>query len=234
VISRLLILTCFTLIQPAQAHDPDSHHHHAAHDSSTFTIHQRTSRSLDVVSGHLTLSLGDITAGQVRTRIHNGHGHTLSGFPRPMRSGDHWSFFDHGHQYQLILLSLRNELVGNDSAVFRIETDPHHHQHGLTEHEKIEALIKAVVDLDGLVFLRNEDAYPPDKAARHLQRKWAWKGSQISTVDDFIKVAATRSSETGERYQIHLSNGEIVDSAQWFKTQLNTILHSEMDHTHDE
>lgn len=232
---RLLIILTLPVLTmahpvPPHSHPVDAHVHAEVHDPYTFSVFQRSSRTLHLHGGDVTLSLGDITRGQVHTRLtHHNHGN-VSGFPRRMRPGAHQTFVLHDHHYELTLLSLRNELIGNDSAVFKVWSTTHHGHSGLSENQKIEALIEAIAALDGAFFQRNDDWYPPDKAATHLQRKWAWKATQVHSAEDFIRVVATQSSETGQRYRIRLADGQQIDSAQWFHDRLHAVEHADTHH----
>ena len=93
----------------------------------------------------------------------------------------------------------------------------------LSETEKIEALIDALGNLEGASFIRNRKGHTVDEAIAHMRMKWKWKASEIKTAEDFIRVAATKSSTSGERYRIILAGGEEIASADWFRTQLQRI-----------
>ncbi|NQU44136.1 DUF5329 family protein, partial [bacterium] len=58
----------------------------------------------------------------------------------------------------------------------------------LSEEEKIEALIRALGDLPGAIFVRNGQEHTAVEAMQHLRDKWAWKKSEIHSAEDFIRV----------------------------------------------
>ena len=76
------------------------------------------------------------------------------------------------------------------------------------EQKKIDALIEYVRTLKG-VFIRNGVEYTPQEAADHLRDKLSYAGDGIKTARDFIENVASRSSVTGEVYQVKLSDGSI-------------------------
>lgn len=71
------------------------------------------------------------------------------------------------------------------------------------------------------VFIRNGRTYPPEEAAAHLQRKQDHHQAQISTAEDFIRLAGTRSLFTGEAYQVRLEDGTILESRDWLTAELD-------------
>ena len=74
----------------------------------------------------------------------------------------------------------------------------------------------------GCEFYRNGTWYDGTKAVSHLQFKYGnLVASQlISTTDDFIERAASRSSFTGEAYMIRCAGAAPVTCASWLRTQL--------------
>jgi hypothetical protein len=95
---------------------------------------------------------------------------------------------------------------------------------GLSEQETIEHLIAAVANLDGAVFIRNEEQHTPAEAADHMRRKWRSQADRIHTAEDFIDLAATGSSVSGKPYVIRFPDGAQVESAQWLRQQLAEIV----------
>jgi len=91
---------------------------------------------------------------------------------------------------------------------------------GLTENQKIEMLIESLRALDGATFIRNGREHTVDEAVEHLTKKWRWKEDDIETAGDFIDIAATKSSMSGEYYTIRLGDGRAVRSCDWFRERL--------------
>lgn len=92
-----------------------------------------------------------------------------------------------------------------------------------TETEKIEALIAALAELKDAAFIRNGEPHDVDAAVEHMRRKWAWKKREIHTAEDFIRIAATSSSVSGDAYLIRFADGRETPSAEWFRKRLSEI-----------
>ena len=93
----------------------------------------------------------------------------------------------------------------------------------LTEQQKIDALIHSVEVLPGAHFIRNGSTYDGKAAASHLQMKRHYVGDRIKTANDFITCCASKSSMSGQAYQIQYANGETVDSEVYFRAELKRI-----------
>jgi hypothetical protein len=92
-----------------------------------------------------------------------------------------------------------------------------------TEVQKIEALIQAVADLEGAVFIRNGTEHTAKAAADHLRLKWRNAGPRVKTAPDFIRNCASESSLSGKPYEIRLNDGRTVLSRDWLWTELKRI-----------
>jgi hypothetical protein len=77
-------------------------------------------------------------------------------------------------------------------------------------------LLQQVED-SGCEFNRNGTWYGGKRARAHLSLKYQYlvDHDQISTTNDFIEQAASRSSFTGISYQIRCNGGAPVDSNRW-------------------
>ena len=95
--------------------------------------------------------------------------------------------------------------------------------HGMTEPDKIDALILTVERLPGAVFIRNGSEYNGMRAADHLRLKYRNAGKRVKTAEDFIRYCATASSFSGKKYRIRFADGHSVDSEQFFHEQLRLI-----------
>jgi len=76
-----------------------------------------------------------------------------------------------------------------------------------TEKEKIEALLKAVEQMTDAKFVRNGTAYEGKAAADHMRRKWKKVEKDVQTARDFIRLAGTKSYESGEVYKVRFKDG---------------------------
>jgi hypothetical protein len=93
----------------------------------------------------------------------------------------------------------------------------------LTEQQKIDALIHSVEVLPGAQFIRNGSAHDGKAAADHLQQKRRYVGDRIKTANDFISCCASKSSMSGQPYQIRYADGKTVDAEVYFRAELKRI-----------
>ena len=78
------------------------------------------------------------------------------------------------------------------------------------------------VGRSGCKFFRNGSWYDSQRAQSHLRVKYNYLAAhdRIKTADDFIEQGATRSSMSGEEYQIQCEAGPVVPSNRWLRTAL--------------
>lgn len=93
----------------------------------------------------------------------------------------------------------------------------------IPETQKIEALIQAVADLQGAVFIRNGTEHTPREAADHLRLKWKNAGRRVKTAPEFIQYCASGSSLSGKPYEIRLQDGRTVSARDWLWTELKRM-----------
>lgn len=93
----------------------------------------------------------------------------------------------------------------------------------ISEARKIEALIQAVADLQGAVFIRNGTEHAPKEAADHLRLKWKNAGRRVKTAPEFIQYCASGSSLSGRTYEIRLQDGRTVPARDWLWTELKRM-----------
>jgi hypothetical protein len=121
-----------------------------------------------------------------------------------------------GRKFYLSVIKLRNFVIGNDFGVFEITTKQP------DERARIEQLLSAV-ESSGLTFVRNGKASTASEAAAHLRRKWVHTKPAILTANGFIERIASRSSITGEKYEVRLADESVVDADTWLRQQLEHI-----------
>ena len=93
----------------------------------------------------------------------------------------------------------------------------------LTEEQKIERLIAHVEGLRDCIFIRNGDEHAPPDAAAHMRRKLGAQRSSVRTVDDFIRLCATKSSVSGDAYMIEFPDGRKVQCAVYLREQVAAL-----------
>jgi hypothetical protein len=78
------------------------------------------------------------------------------------------------------------------------------------------------VESSGCEFYRNGSWYDSKKAQAHLRYKYEMlaAGNQITTAEDFIEKAATKSSLSGRPYQVRCRGDDAVTSNQWLRDEL--------------
>jgi hypothetical protein len=71
-------------------------------------------------------------------------------------------------------------------------------------------------------FFRNGSWYDAKKAAAHLRYKYKIlaTGDRIQTAEDFIEEAATKSSLSGQPYQVRCTGDKAVTTNQWLRDLL--------------
>lgn len=74
----------------------------------------------------------------------------------------------------------------------------------------------------GCEFQRNGSWYIAPKAAEHIRNKYDYlvKRDLISSAEEFIELAASRSSISGKDYQVKCADQAVVNSAKWFAQEL--------------
>jgi hypothetical protein len=79
------------------------------------------------------------------------------------------------------------------------------------------------IDRSGCKFYRNGSWYDSHRAQSHLRDKYNYLAARgaIKTAEDFIEQAASRSSMSGEEYQIQCEAGPVVPSGLWLRTALS-------------
>ncbi len=80
----------------------------------------------------------------------------------------------------------------------------------------------AYLKSSGCQFNRNGSWYGPQEAADHLNDKYQYllKKNRISTAEDFITGAASESSMSGQPYLVKCGDAAPVESAAWFRAEL--------------
>lgn len=73
-------------------------------------------------------------------------------------------------------------------------------------------------------FIRNGSEYPAAEARAHLQKKLDYleNKNMVSSAEDFIERAATKSSMSGQRYQVDCPAGK-QDASAWLNNELKRL-----------
>ncbi len=80
----------------------------------------------------------------------------------------------------------------------------------------------AYLKSSGCQFNRNDSWYGAQEAADHLNDKYQYLlgKNRISSAEDFIAEAASKSSVSGNPYLVKCGNAAPVESAGWFRAEL--------------
>jgi hypothetical protein len=182
-------------------------------------VEQRTTTIVPGSENRLSLTIDDITGNQVMVSLGTDTGAT----PIPMRSmspREQRAFEYAGEQYLLTLEELDNALIGEDTARFSIAVPG---ESSLSEQAKIEQLIEAVAEFEGATFIRNGTEHTAAEAAEHLRTKWNAARESITTARQFIDEVASKSSLSGEAYQIRFADGKTISAADFFNEKLGSL-----------
>jgi hypothetical protein len=78
------------------------------------------------------------------------------------------------------------------------------------------------VEGSGCAFYRNGTWHDSRTAQAHLRDKYKYLAARnlITTTEDFIDRAATKSSLSGRPYEVRCNGGATVTSSQWLRAEL--------------
>jgi Family of unknown function (DUF5329) len=88
------------------------------------------------------------------------------------------------------------------------------------EQARIDFLIRSVETSKGIVFIRNGSEHDGVAAAKHLQMKLNYAGERVRTAEEFVKVCASESSLTHQKYKVRLADGTTMDAVDYFAARL--------------
>lgn len=189
----------------------------------TVTLKQRSAAEIPGAPEKLSITVDDITGGQTTVSVRNSESGSLLG-PKAMRSGESATFQYQGQDYDLKLGKLENALIGEDFATFTVSGGaPSPAAGSMTESQKIEALISSIENLGDAKFRRNGKDYEAKEAASHLRRKLDSAGGRVTTAEQFIEHLASKSSTSGEAYEIRFADGKTVKTADFLRAELEKL-----------
>jgi hypothetical protein len=92
-----------------------------------------------------------------------------------------------------------------------------------TSDQEIETLLGKLGRLDGAVFIRNGSEHSATDAEAHLRMKWGKLKDRVRTAEDFITLCATKSSMSGQRYEIRLKDGSRIFADDYLRAELQQL-----------
>jgi Family of unknown function (DUF5329) len=98
---------------------------------------------------------------------------------------------------------------------------PAHTQPTETAQAEIDFLLQ-YIEVSGCAFRRNGDWHDSAAARAHLASKYAYLASskRITSAEDFIDKAASRSSLSGEDYEVRCGACPTIKSNEWLRAVL--------------
>jgi FPC/CPF motif-containing protein YcgG len=82
------------------------------------------------------------------------------------------------------------------------------------------AYLLAFVAKSDCTFIRNGQSYTGKQASYHMKTKRQYFKDKITTPEDFIRLAATKSIQTGEPYLVRTKEGKELRCDEWMKQVL--------------
>lgn len=91
--------------------------------------------------------------------------------------------------------------------------------------QEVELLLNRLDSKSNCEFKRNGSWHNADRAREHLRTKLDWLVSRnlVQTTEQFIERAASKSSLTGQDYQVRCPGEKTVTAKQWWQLQLLSI-----------
>lgn len=215
--SLLSILSCAALVSCSHEEKPAPKESPIRDLPATLRVTQRSTAVVPGSDDKLSLTIDDITRGQVMVGLAEASGAPVLAMTS-LTDGKSTDFTYAGSRFTLRLKLIENALVGDDFATFSIEAATG----GATEADRIEKLISHVEGLKDVTFVRNGKDHTPSDAAKLLRHKHKSMSADV-TAEQFIVEAGTKSSTSGQPYEIRHADGRTVPSADFLREQLKEI-----------
>ncbi|BAU47747.1 hypothetical protein SVA_1172 [Sulfurifustis variabilis] len=84
---------------------------------------------------------------------------------------------------------------------------------------EVEHLL-AFVTRSECLFIRNDAAHTGAKAAAHMRKKYEYFRDRIRSTEDFIELAASRSTTSGKPYTVRCGAQPGVATRDWLEAEL--------------
>ena len=85
--------------------------------------------------------------------------------------------------------------------------------------ESINYLLDYVAKSDA-TFIRNGQTHTPQEAASHIKAKYEHFKDKIKTPEDFIRLSASKSLQTGQPYLVRTRDGKEMHLDLWLRNAL--------------
>jgi hypothetical protein len=182
------------------------------------TVRQRTTTPVPGSGDDLRLTIDDVTRNQVMVSLATRAGATVLATISLSPGGS--ADFSYGDgRYAVQLKSLSKKVFGQDYATLGFVR---RYESALSEEARIERLL-AIVAASGVVFIRNGAEHDGVDASGHLRGKWRSRFDEIRSAQQFVDLVGTKSSISGEPYQVRLADGRTVPAGDWLRERLAEI-----------
>ncbi len=72
----------------------------------------------------------------------------------------------------------------------------------------------------GCTLNRNGTDYPAEKGLQHIKKKYDYFRDDIKSTEDFIALAATKSTMSGDYYKVKCPGRKIMSTKHWLLSEL--------------
>lgn len=90
---------------------------------------------------------------------------------------------------------------------------------GLAHQQEVQHLLEFVKN-SACSMTRNGANHSAPEAAQHIQSKYHYFKEDIQTTEGFIQLTASRSTLTGQNYQVHCNDQPPLASRDWLMEEL--------------
>lgn len=91
------------------------------------------------------------------------------------------------------------------------------------EQTRIDKLIRFVENQKDMKFIRNGTEYTCADAAKFLRGKLDSMGKEVTTAREFIERIASKSSMSGQPYQVKFADGRMMPASQFLHEELKRL-----------
>lgn len=186
-----------------------------AAEGAPLVLLQRRSATVPGSSDWLRVHIDDITMGSTLLHVTSADGATVIA-PQQLYERDFVELTLADGRYVLVVDKLVNLLVGDDRAELRIRP-----QQGFVP-DRIGQLIRATGNSED-TFVREGKDYTGAEARQLLVAKLHSHRGPAVTLDEFVDQLASRSSKTGQQYEVRRRDGGTVTMQQWLRAKLREI-----------
>ena len=78
----------------------------------------------------------------------------------------------------------------------------------------------AFIKNSACIINRNGTDYPAEKSLQHIKKKYDYFRDEIKSTEDFIALAASKSTMSGEHYRVTCPGEKTVNTQTWLLSEL--------------